>query len=66
MPLWVQQQVVADPPEVRGPFTLVAAHDSAVGHNAFAYNKHGTAGDSRLAGRRYQTALCKQSADPVR
>jgi len=38
MPLWAQQQVVADPPEVRGPFTLVATYDSAVGHNAFAYN----------------------------
>ena len=36
MPLWAQQQVVADPPEVRGPFTL----DSAVGHNAFAYNRN--------------------------
>jgi suppressor of ftsI len=38
MPLRAQQQVVADPPEVRGPFTLVATYDSAVGHNAFAYN----------------------------
>jgi len=37
-PLFAQQQVVADPPEVRGPFTLVATYDSAVGHNAFAYN----------------------------
>lgn len=26
------------PPEVRVPFTLVAAYDSAAGHNAFAYN----------------------------
>ena len=33
-----QQQVVVDPPEVRGPFTLEATYDSAVGHNAFAYN----------------------------
>ena len=38
MPLWAQQQVVADPPEVRGPFTLVATYDSATGHNAFGYN----------------------------
>ena len=38
MPLWAQQQVVADPPEVRGPFTLVATYDSAFRHNAFAYN----------------------------
>ena len=38
IPLWAQQQVVTDPPEVRGPFTLVATHDSATGHNAFAYN----------------------------
>jgi FtsP/CotA-like multicopper oxidase with cupredoxin domain len=38
MPLWAQQQVVADPPEVRGPFTLMATYDSAAGHNAFAYN----------------------------
>jgi suppressor of ftsI len=37
-PLWSQQQAVADPPEVRGPFTLVATYDSTVGHNAFAYN----------------------------
>ena len=37
-PLCAQQQVVADPPEVRGPFTLVAAYDSALGHNTFAYN----------------------------
>jgi len=38
MPLWAQQQAVADPPEVRGPFTLVATYDSALGHNTFAYN----------------------------
>jgi len=38
MPLWAQPQVVVDPPEVRGPFTLVATYDPAVGHNAFAYN----------------------------
>jgi suppressor of ftsI len=38
MPLWAQQKVVADPPEVRGPFTLVATYDSATGQNAFAYN----------------------------
>jgi suppressor of ftsI len=37
-PLRGQQQAVANPPEVRGPFTLVATYDSAVGHNAFAYN----------------------------
>jgi hypothetical protein len=38
MPLWAQQQIVADPPEVSGPFTLVATYDSAAGHNAFGYN----------------------------
>src|SRR5579864_4510096 len=38
MPLWAQQQVVADPPEVSGQFTLVATYDSATGRNAFAYN----------------------------
>jgi suppressor of ftsI len=38
MPLWAQQQIVDDPPEVRGPFTLVATYDSAAGHNGFAYN----------------------------
>jgi FtsP/CotA-like multicopper oxidase with cupredoxin domain len=37
-PLWPQKQDVADPPEVRGPFTLVATYDSAAGHNGFAYN----------------------------
>ena len=36
-PIFAQQRVVADPPEVRGPFTLTATHDSAAGHNAFAY-----------------------------
>jgi FtsP/CotA-like multicopper oxidase with cupredoxin domain len=38
IPLCAQQQIVADPPEVRGPLTLIATHDSSVGHNAFAYN----------------------------
>jgi len=38
MPLSAQQQVVADLPEVRGPFTLVATRDRTSGHNAFAYN----------------------------
>jgi hypothetical protein len=38
MPLRAQEQIVADPPEVRGPFTLMATQDSATGHNAFAYN----------------------------
>jgi FtsP/CotA-like multicopper oxidase with cupredoxin domain len=37
-PLCGQQQVVADPPEVRGPFTLMATYDSGDRHNAFAYN----------------------------
>jgi suppressor of ftsI len=32
-----QQQVIADPPAVRGPFTLTAVYDSATKHNAFAY-----------------------------
>ena len=34
MPLWAQPQVVVDPPEVRGPFTLVATYDSAVSVSA--------------------------------
>jgi suppressor of ftsI len=29
---------VADPPEVRGPFTLLAVHDSGTGRNAFSYD----------------------------
>jgi FtsP/CotA-like multicopper oxidase with cupredoxin domain len=37
-PLWALQQVVADSPEVRSPFTLVATYDSVVAHNAFADN----------------------------
>jgi suppressor of ftsI len=36
-PLSAQQQVIADLPEVRSPFTLTAMYDSAAGHNAFAY-----------------------------
>jgi hypothetical protein len=39
-PLCAQQQVLADPPEVRGPFILMTTYDSAVGHNAFAYKGH--------------------------
>jgi len=38
MPVLAQQSVLGDLPEVRGPFTLVAAYDSTTGHNAFAYN----------------------------
>jgi suppressor of ftsI len=37
-PLFGQQAILADPPEVRGPFTLAAMFDSAAGHNAFAYD----------------------------
>jgi suppressor of ftsI len=37
MPLWAQQQVVADPPEVRSALTLAAVYDSAASHNSFAY-----------------------------
>src|ERR1700746_2338758 len=33
-----QQQIIADLPEVRSPFTLTAMYDSAAGHNAFAYD----------------------------
>jgi FtsP/CotA-like multicopper oxidase with cupredoxin domain len=33
-----QQPVIADPPEVRGPFTLTAMYDAEAGHNAFAYD----------------------------
>lgn len=36
-PVFAEDRVVADPPEVRGPFTLIALYDSAAGHNAFAY-----------------------------
>jgi suppressor of ftsI len=35
---FAQQKIVADPPEVRGPFTLSAVYDSADGRNAFAFN----------------------------
>ena len=37
MPLRAQQQVVADPPEVRSALTLAAVYDSGAGHNSFAY-----------------------------
>jgi FtsP/CotA-like multicopper oxidase with cupredoxin domain len=33
-----QQQVIADDPEVRRPFTLTAAFDSEEGHNAFFFD----------------------------
>ena len=32
MPVLAQQTVLGDLPEVRGPFTLVAAYDSTGGH----------------------------------
>src|SRR5262249_30423790 len=32
-----QDNVLADIPEVRGPFTLTAVHDNGTGRNAFAY-----------------------------
>src|SRR6266404_4784209 len=35
-PLLAQQHIVPDAPEVRGPFTLAAAHDAQTGHNAFS------------------------------
>ena len=28
IPTWAQHQVVSDPPEVLGPFTLLATHDA--------------------------------------
>jgi hypothetical protein len=37
-PIFAQQQVIADPPAARGPFTLSALYDAALGHNAFAYD----------------------------
>jgi suppressor of ftsI len=37
-PLFGQQVIIADPPEVRGPFTLTSMFDSVAGHNAFAYD----------------------------
>jgi FtsP/CotA-like multicopper oxidase with cupredoxin domain len=33
-----QQQIIADPPEVQGPFTLTAMFNAAAGHNAFTYD----------------------------
>jgi suppressor of ftsI len=36
-PILAQQQVIADPPAVRGPFTLTAVYDSGAKHNTFAY-----------------------------
>lgn len=33
-----QQQVIEDPPAVRGPFTLTAVYDPVTKHNAFAYD----------------------------
>src|SRR5208282_3959063 len=36
-PLFAQRTVVADAPEVRGPFALTAVYDSKAGHNAFSY-----------------------------
>ena len=38
MPIAAQQRVVADPPAVHGPFTLMATYGPASGHNAFAHN----------------------------
>jgi len=32
-----QRRVIADAPEVRGPFTLTAAYDAEAGHNAFSF-----------------------------
>jgi hypothetical protein len=64
MPFWAQQQVVADPPEVRGTFTHVATCDSAVGHSAFSHN--GNTVIRVLPGGVIQTALCKQPKKAVR
>ena len=36
-PAFAQQQALADLPEVKGPFTLMAVYDSAAEHNAFSY-----------------------------
>ena len=35
--LCAQQQLLADPPQVNGPFTLSAVYDPVAGHNAFSY-----------------------------
>ena len=35
---FAQQRSIADPPEVRDPFTLTAIYDSAAEHNAFAFD----------------------------
>jgi len=37
VPTFAQQEIVADPPEVGGPFTLSAIYDSANGRNAFSF-----------------------------
>ena len=36
-PTFAQQKMVADPPDVRGPFTLSAVYDSVNGRNAFSF-----------------------------
>ena len=33
-----QQPLLADPPQVQGPFTLTALYDPVAGHNSFSYN----------------------------
>jgi FtsP/CotA-like multicopper oxidase with cupredoxin domain len=38
--LFAQQQLLVDPPQVRGPFTLTAIYDPVAGHNAFSYGGH--------------------------
>lgn len=57
-PIFAQQVTIADPPEVRGPFTLTATYDSAAGHKAFAFNGNSVPRLIRvLPGRRDQAAL---------
>jgi len=36
-PIFAQQRIITDPPQVRGPFTLTATYDSAARGNTFAY-----------------------------
>ena len=36
-PLFAQQQLLVDPPQVQEPFTLTALYDPVAGHNAFSY-----------------------------
>ena len=68
LPLCAQQQVVVDPPEVRGS---ICAHGYVRLHGwtqriGIQGQHRGPAGNSRAAGRHHQTALSKQPANQAR